>query len=56
MHAQPPHEFVAVGEDRRELMGGREFFGGYRIVVRKIVLRGTCLFTLLATYTKSRII
>jgi hypothetical protein len=56
MHAQPPHEFVAVGQDRCELMGGRKFFCGNRIVVRKIVLRGTGLFALLATDAEGRII
>jgi hypothetical protein len=56
MHAQPPHEFVAVGEHCCELMGGRNFFCGNRIVVRKIVLRRTGLFALLATNAEGRII
>src|SRR5437660_2176839 len=56
VHAQSPHEFVAVGEDRCELMGGGNFLSGNRIVVGEIVLCRTGLFTLLTTYTKSRII
>ena len=56
VHAQPPHEFVAVSEDRCELMGGGNFLSGNRIVVGEIVLCRARLFTLLTTYTKSRII
>jgi len=56
MHAQAPHELVAMSENCREFVGRRNFLCSYRVVVWKIILCSTGLFTLLTTDTKSRII